>query len=145
MSYALELLTLECLKNQEVDGDEIVIKFNDQVMFHWEDTGYRWAAELKLEDWTNHYDFRMNRLRIKDDKLTFVDAYEDFGFRLTELEGKNVVELWESDEGNFFRGKDDKLGQLVVSEESARDEVQTHDFQAEGAHYRLTYVVQLEG
>jgi hypothetical protein len=143
MPYTLEIIALECLKNQELDGDEIVIKFNDKVMFHWEDTGYRWAAELKLEDWTNFYNFRTNRMATMNGEIE-VEAYKDFGFVLSGLTGNSVIGLWESDEGNFFRGEDDDLGQLTVNEASALNEVQTHDFTGEGAHYRLSYAVVLE-
>ncbi|MEO0561183.1 MAG: hypothetical protein AAF125_03665 [Chloroflexota bacterium] len=143
MSYTLEIIALECLKNQELDGDEIVIKFNDQVMFHWEDTGYRWAAELKLDDWTNFYNFNTNKLRTMNGEV-FVEAYADHGFLLEGLEGENVIGLWESDEGNLFRGQDDDLGQLVINEASASNEMQTHDYTGEGAHYRLTYAVVAE-
>ena len=143
MPYTLEIIALECIKNQEVDGDEIVIKLNDQVMFHWEDTGYRWAAELKLDDWTNFYDFRMNKMRTKAGDVS-VPAYADYGFALPDLQGETVVELWESDEGNLFRRGDDKLGRLVVSEASASDTWQTHEFTDEGAHYVMTYGVVLQ-
>lgn len=143
MAYALEILALECLKNQEVDGDEIVLKLNDKVMFHWEDTGYRWAAELKLEDWTNYYDFRANKLRTMKGDIA-VEAYNDFGFLLRGLTTETAIQLWESDEGNVFRGGDDDLGTLIVSESIASDQVQIHDFKAEGAHYRLAYAVVLE-
>ena len=143
MPYALEILALECLKNQELDGNEIVIKFNDKTMFHWEDTGYRWAAELKLEDWTNYYDFRNNRMRTMAGDVE-VDAYKDFGFLLRGLTGQHKIELWESDEGNVFRGEDDHLGSLVVDESSAANVAQTHDFTGEKTHYRLTYAVVME-
>jgi hypothetical protein len=140
MAYHLELLALQCLKNQEVDGDEIVVKLDGKTIFHWEDTTYRWAAELKLDDWTDYYDFRQNQLRTKAGTIE-VEEYKDFGFLLTNLTEPTVVELWESDEGNLFRGEDDKLGTLVVDEQSASPQAQTHDFTAEGAHYRMTYAV----
>jgi len=140
MTYALEIVALECFKNQEVDGDEIVIKLNDKVLFHWEDTGYRWAAELKLEDWTNFYNFRTNKMRTQAGEIS-VPAYEDYGFVLRGLKGQTQITLWESDEGNIFRGDDDELGTLLVSEASAANEYQTHDFTGEGTHYRLTYAV----
>ncbi len=143
MAYALEIVALECLKNQEVDGDEIVIKLNDKVMFHWEDTGYRWASELKLEDWTNFYNFRTNKMRTQAGEVD-VPAYADYGFVLRGLEGTTQISLWESDEGNVFRGEDDQLGVLSVDESQAAEEYQTHDFTGEGAHYRLTYVVVAE-
>jgi len=143
MPYAMELVALECLKNQELDGDEIVVKLNDRVVFHWEDTGYRWAAELKLEDWTNFYNFQTNMLRTMNGEVE-AEAYADYGFVLRGLEGDTVVGVWESDEGNVFRGEDDDLGQLVINENSASNEFQTHDFTGEGAHYRLTYAVVLE-
>jgi hypothetical protein len=140
MPYTLEIISLECLKNQELDGDEIVIKFNDKVMFHWEDTGYRWAVDLKLEDWTNFYNFRTNKMRTTAGEID-VPAYADFGFAISGLTGKNVVVLWESDEGNLFRGDDDKLGQLVVDESSIADVAQVHEFTDDGAHYRMVYAV----
>ncbi len=140
MAYALEIIALQCLKNQELDGDEIVIKFNEKVMFHWEDTGYRWAAELKLEDWTDYYNFRTNKMRTMEGEIE-VEAYKDYGFVLTDLTDPVSIELWESDEGNVFRGEDDKLGTLTVDENSAADVAQTYDFTGDGAHYRLTYAV----
>ncbi|MEL6149415.1 MAG: hypothetical protein AAFV33_09305 [Chloroflexota bacterium] len=140
MPYALEIMALECLKNQELDGDEIVIRLNDKIMFHWEDTGYRWAAELKLEDWTNYYNFRENKLRTMNGDVQ-PDAYKDFGFVLANLTGPTVIELIESDEGNLFRGEDDELGRLTVDESSAANTAQQYDFTGEGAHYRLTYAV----
>ncbi len=140
MAYHLELLALQCLKNQEVDGDEIVIKLDGKTIFHWEDTDYRWAAELKLDDWTDYYDFRNNLLRTKAGNVE-VEEYKDFGFLLTNLTEPTTVELWESDEGNLFRRDDDKLGTLVVDERSASQQAQTYDFTAEGAHYRLTFAV----
>ncbi|MEM6281518.1 MAG: hypothetical protein AAF787_04935 [Chloroflexota bacterium] len=140
MPYALEIMALECLKNQELDGDEIVIKLNDKIMFHWEDTGYRWAAELKLEDWTNYYNFRENKLRTMNGDVQ-PEAYKDFGFVLANLTGPTVIELIESDERNLFRGGDDELGRLTVDESSAANTAQQYDFTDEGAHYRLTYAV----
>jgi hypothetical protein len=140
MAYMLEIVALECLKNQELDGDEIVIKLNDKVMFHWEDTGYRWAAELKLPDWTNYYDFRTNKMRTSEGEKT-AEAYKDFGFLLQNLTGDTVIGLWESDEGNLFRSGDDDLGHLVLNESHIADYLQSYDFTGEGAHYRLTFAV----
>lgn len=143
MAYAMEIIALECLKNQELDGDEIVLKLNGKVVFHWEDTDYRWAAELKLEDWTNFYNFRTNQMRTKAGVIS-VPAYADYGFVLRGLTEPTVIDLIESDEGNLFRGEDDELGRLVVDETNAAAEAQTHDFTGEGAHYRLTYAVVRE-
>lgn len=140
MPYALEIISLQCLKNQEIDGDEIVMHFNGKVMFHWEDTGHRWAAELKLDEWTDFYDFRNNRMRTKGGEIS-VPAYADYGFFFTPLEGETVIDLVESDEGNLLRGGDDHLGRLVVSEAQIADHAYTVDFTAEDAHYRLTFAV----
>lgn len=140
MAYALEIIALECIKNQELDGDEIIIKFNDKVMFHWEDTGYRWAAELKLEDWTNFYNFRTNKMNTMAGEIE-VDAYKDYGFVLQGIEGQTIIGLWESDEGNLFRGEDDDLGQLHIDESMSSNQAQTYDFTGEGAHYRMTFAV----
>lgn len=143
MAYALEIVALECLKNQEFDGDEIVIQFNDRTIFHWEDTGFRWAAELKLDDWTNFYNFRTNKLRTSAGEVD-VPAYADFGFLVRNLTEPTTITLLESDEGSVFRGGDDVLGRFTVTEENASDQLLSYDFTNEGAHYRMTFAVVRE-
>lgn len=140
MAYALELIALQCFKNQELDGDEIVVKFNGQVIFHWEDTGYRWAAELVLDDFTDFYNFRENVMRTKAGMVP-VPAYADHGFLVSGLTGDTVIELIESDEGNLFRREDDELGKFAVNEGNISNEMFTYDFTGEGAHYRMTFAV----
>lgn len=140
MPYSLEIIALQCIKHQEMDGDEIVVKFNDQIMFHWEDTGYRWASTLVTDDVTDFYNFRTNMMRTKAGDVP-AEAYADYGFLLTGLSGNNTIQLVESDEGSLFRGGDDNLGKLTVSEANIANEMQQADFTGEGAHYRLTFAV----
>ncbi|MFZ4813513.1 MAG: hypothetical protein ACOYL5_03175 [Phototrophicaceae bacterium] len=140
MPYSIEFISLQCLKNQELDGDEIYLKFNDQVVFHWEDTGYHWAAELLIDDLTDYYDFRANLLRTKQGNIA-VGAYADYGFLFSGLEGESRVELWESDEGNVFRGGDDDLGTLRITEANISNEAQQAQFTLQNTHYVLTFGV----
>ena len=137
--YTLRLLKLECLQQQELDGDEVFITIGDRIIWQSERLRLTMVAELRRPEQFNVYDFERGMLHGIKGWVRDV-VYTPSDFELTNLGDSLTLQLWESD--GIFKGGDDMLGQVVVSPLAARSKTNTVvTFSDKDARYRLTYRV----
>lgn len=137
--YTLRLLKLECLQQQEMDGDEIFMTIGDRIVWQSERLRLTMVAELRRKEQFNMYDFERAMLHGVGGWVRDV-VYAPSDFELRHLNEALTLQLWESD--GIFKGGDDMLGQVVVSPLAARARTNTVvTFSDKDARYRLTYRV----
>jgi hypothetical protein len=130
MAYVIQLVALECLRAQEMDGDEIYLKYNGAKI--WQCAPDKMSAVLDHDNFVSHYDFVGGR---KQTKKGWVAYQASTPIEWVES-GEATFQLWEDD----MIG-DDMLGQTPVDATQASGGNISVVFQHEGAHYRLTYRV----
>ena len=136
--YTLNLILLECLEGQELDGDEPYIKLNGERVWSWEKAGRKMQDNLNSEAWTNAFDFRTGKFRTLEGWESSPN-YTAGDFEYTNLTGETILELWESDEGELLRGDDDFLGEIKLTVDNARLNEQVVVFNQSNAMYQLTF------
>ena len=138
MTYTIKLVGLECFKAEEVDGDEIYIKLNGKKV--WEAAPDKMSARPEHDDWVSHYDFEGGR---KQTGVGWVPlaAYNPHEFEFKNQSGDSVLQLWDAD----VLTDDDLLGQTPIDQSQASGGHISVVFQRVGAHYRLTYKVEVDG
>jgi WD40 repeat protein len=139
--FALQLLTLTCVKAQENDGDETYLRLDGQTLWRIEGAGRKMHHNPNRAREVSVFNFKDCTMRGRDGWQS-TDRYTPDDFRITGLTGPVEMELWEED--NFLRGGDDFLGRIEVSPAQAGQGEQSITIEAEGAHYVLTYVVEFE-
>ena len=137
MAYSIKLVGLECLKAEELGGDEIYIKLNDEKV--WESNPDKLGAHFEGSDWVSQYDFTGGRklTRLGWVALTPYNS-EDYVFK--DQAGGSVLQLWETD----TLTRDDLLGQTPIDASQASGGNISVMFQRLGADYRLTYKVEAQ-
>jgi hypothetical protein len=135
--YTLQLILLECLEGQELDGDEPYIKLNNERIWGWDKVGRKMHDSLNSNAWTNAFDFRTGKFRTLDGWEA--SSYEAGAFEYTGLSGETRVELWEADEHEVLRGDDDFLGEIVLTIDNTRMGEQVVVFNQNNAMYQLTF------
>jgi HEAT repeat protein len=141
--YTLRLLKLECLQQQELDGDEVFITIGDHIIWQSERLHLTMVAELRRGEQFNMYDFKRAMLHGVNGWVRDV-VYTPADFELRNLDEALTLQLWESD--GVFKGGDDMLGQVVISPLAAQSKTNTVvTFSDNDARYRLTYRVSEEG
>ncbi len=141
--YTLRLLKLECLQQQEFDGDEVFLTIGDRIVWQSERLRLTMVAELRRKEQFNMYDFEQALLHGVNGWVRDM-VYTPADFKLRHLDEALTLQLWESD--GIFKGGDDMLGQVVVSPLAARAKTNTVvTFSDKDARYRLTYRVVEEG
>lgn len=143
-TYTLNLVLLECLEGQELDGDEPYIKLNGEKIWTWELLGRKMHDSLNAQAWTNAFDFRTGKFRTLQGWEQSPN-YNAGQFEFANLQGETRLELWEADEHEALRGDDDFLGELVLTVDSARIGMQMTVFDQNNALYQLTYRVVANG
>ena len=139
MGFTLHLLTLDCHASQEMDGDEIYMKLNDKIIFSWKGMGRKFSDSIKNSKLVDQYDFRIAKARAVEGMVP--GDYQPSDFVIQTDDASLKIELWESDEGEFMRGEDDFLGEIIVyADEASQNEV-TKVFQRKEVDYQLTYRV----
>ncbi len=139
MGFTLHLMTLDCHASQEMDGDEIYMKLNGEIIFTWKGVGRKFSDSIKNSDLVDQYDFRIAKARAVEGMVA--GDYQPSDFVIQTDDASLKIELWESDEGEFMRGDDDFLGETVVTaEESSQNQV-TKFFKRKEVDYELTYRV----
>ena len=137
MTYTLKLVALECLQAQEIDGDEIYLKLNDQRI--WASDPDKMGAADQPDPLVSQYDFTEGRRQTRQGWLPISD-YQSEQFVFRNQSGDGVLQLWEADPLT----RDDLLGQTPLSEQQAVGGTIAVVFQRSGAHYRLTYQIEIE-
>ena len=138
--YTLRLLSLRCVQSQEADGDEIYLNLNGETIFSWDRIDRKFYHRIKTDKHITAFDFRSCRFTtMQGDEPT--EAYSPDNFIFQNMDAPMVFDLWESDENELFRGDDDHLGHLAISEESIEAGEQLHIFPLDDVEYELRYIV----
>lgn len=138
--YTLRLLSLRCVQSQEADGDEIYLNLNGDTIFSWEKLDRKFYHRIKSDNHITAFDFRTCRFTtMHGDEATSAYTPDDFIFK--NMEAPMTFDLWESDRDEMFRGDDDHLGHVQISEESIEPGEQLHIFPLSDAEYELRYIV----
>ena len=139
--FTVQLVSLECLRGQERDGDEVYIKVDDRTLWDITQLGLRMSHKSKNASTATAFHFRDGAYLTAEGWQVAADYTRD-SLTLTGRTGPVKVQLWEAD--SFLRGGDDLLGEVVIDGEAAQwDEVEC-EFDRGGAHYHLTYSVVAE-
>lgn len=137
MAYTIRLVGLECFRAEEVDGDEIYIKLNGAKV--WEAHPDRMHPAPERDGLVSHFDFVGAR------KLTHAGwipqmPYQPDTYILKDQTGAAVLELWDTD----VLTSHDLLGETPIDANQASGGNISVVFQRSGAHYRLTYKVEVQ-
>ena len=136
MAYTIHVVALECLKSEEVDGDEIYLKCNGAKF--WECAPDKMCAVVDHADFVNHYDFVERRKHTGQGWVALPPSFTPASVSVRVASGGATVQLWEAD----LLSDDDLLGQTPIDETQASGGNISVVFQRHGAHYRLTYRVE---
>lgn len=138
MTYTISLIGLECFKAEEIDGDEIYINLNGAKV--WAAAPDKMSPHPDADDWVSQYDFAGGR---KHSHLGWVPLmpYNPEAFVFKDQSGASVLQLWDAD----VLSSDDLLGQTPIGPSQASGGNISVVFQRVGAHYRLTYKVEVQG
>ncbi|MEQ8676087.1 MAG: hypothetical protein RLP44_31795 [Aggregatilineales bacterium] len=138
--YTLRLLSLRCEQSQEADGDEIYLNLNGDTIFSWEKIERKFYHKIKSDKHITAFDFRSCKFTtMQGDVPTAAYTPDDFIFK--DMDAPIVFDLWESDRDEMFRGDDDHLGQLAISEESIEAGEQLYIFPLDDVEYEFRYIV----
>lgn len=135
MTYTIRLIALECLRAEELDGDEIFIKCNGVKV--WAAHPDRMRAVIEDNNFVNHFDFAEGRKHTREGWLS-LDPFSPDMFAIEVESGSAVLQLWEAD----TLTSDDLFGQTPVDASQASGGSISVMFQRLGANYRLTYRVE---
>lgn len=137
MTYLIRIVALECLMSEEIDGDEIYIKLNGVPI--WEAQPDKMSHLLDQAVSVSSFDFSTGQ-KLTSKGWVLMPAYKPEQFILKGLTGDSVIQIWDAD--NLT--SDDLLGQTPVDASQASGGKISVVFQRLGAHYRLTYQVEVE-
>ncbi len=131
MAYSLQLLALECMQPQELDGDETYLTLDGRQV--WSAGEYRMSRTLAAANRCSQVDFAAGRVLTRDG---WVDVEQE-PMVFPGLAGQVMAQLWDSDSLT----SDDLLGETPISEtDSGRGKISVQ-FTRDGGIYRLTYAV----
>ncbi len=136
MSYTIKLIALECFHAQELDGDEIYIKLDAGKV--WQSLPDRMNHVLDDTGQVSEYDFVGGRKQTSEGWLPLT-LYKPDDFIYADQSSGAVLQLWDAD----ILTSDDLLGQTPVDAAQAAGGNISVVFQHNGAHYRLTYRVEV--
>lgn len=134
-TYVLHLIALECLRAQELDGDEIYLRLNGEEV---------WALDRHAHMSQNPEQARCyNIMDFASGRRQGAAGWEPIpSFAADSLSwsfsGEAVVEIYEAD---TFSG-DDLIGRQHVTGKDADRGLITAHYEREGAHYALSYRVE---
>ncbi len=135
MAYTIHLIALECLKAEELHGDEVFIKCNGVKV--WEAHPDRMRAVIEDNNFVDHFDFVGGRKHNREGWHA-LDPFDPETFTISVESGGVALQLWEAD----TLTSDDFFGQTPVDETQASGGNISVVFQRLGANYRLTYRVE---
>lgn len=136
MAYTIKLIGLECFRAEEVDGDQIYIKLNGAKV--WEAHPDRMLPTPEHDGLVSHYDFAGARKQTHDGWIPLM-PYTPEQFVFEEQTGVAALQLWDAD----ALTSDDLLGETPIDASQASGGNISVVFQRSGAHYRLTYKVEV--
>ena len=137
MTYTLQLVSLECVQAQELNGDEAYLTLNGDKI--WSADREKMSADLSHAHRCSTVDFASGRLLTNEGWIALLTSKRD-AFRFSGLSGVAVLQLWDDD----TLSRDDLLGETPISEtDIGRGQISVV-FTRDGARYRLTYQVDGE-
>ena len=136
MTYTIKLISLECFKAEEIDGDEVYLKLNGAKV--WEASPDKMTPLAVAHDSVRHYDFAGGRKQTGEGWIPLMPYNPDL-FVFKEQLGPAVLQVWDAD----TLTSDDLLGQTPIDETQGGGGNISVVFQRLGAHYRLTYKVEV--
>ncbi len=136
MAYTIRLVGLECFRASEVDGDELYIKLDGAKV--WEAHPEKMTPTPEHDGLVSQYDFVGAR------KLTHTGwiplmPYQPEQYVFKDRSGATVLELWDA---NVLTSHN-LLGETPLDASQASGGNISVVFQRSGAHYRLTYKVEV--
>jgi hypothetical protein len=135
MAYTIRLIALECLRSEELDGDEVYIKCNGAKI--WEAAPDKMHSVIDHDEFVNHFDFAEGRKQTKTGWVA-LQPFKPEAFAVRAERADSVIQLWEAD----LLNPDELLGQTPVDASQASGGSISVVFQRLGANYRLTYRVE---
>ena len=135
MTYTIKLVGLECFKSEEIDGDDIYIKLNDDKV--WAVHPERMSHTADHEHFVSQFDFAGGR-KLTQEGWQMIMPYDPGDYIFKDQSGNSVLQLWEID----LLTKHDLFGQTPIDEAQATGGNISVIFRRQGAHYRLTYKVE---
>ncbi len=136
MAYTIKLVGLDCFTAEELDGDEIYIKLNGEKV--WEAHPDKMSHALAGEHQVSQYDFAQGRKHTQTGWLP-LDSFRPEDFAFQNEDGTSTLQLWDADVGT----RDDLLGETPIDASQASGGNISVVFRRSGAHYRLTYHVEV--
>lgn len=136
MSYTIRLVSLECFKAEEIDGDEIYLKLNGAKV--WAAAPDKMAPIAVDHASVRQFDFVGGRKQTAAGWVPLM-PYSPDNFTFKDQNGTAVIQLWDAD----TLTSDDLLGQTPVDATQGGGGNISVVFQRLGAHYRLTYKVEV--
>jgi hypothetical protein len=137
MAYTIRLVGLECFKPQEIDGDEIYVTLNGEKV--WEARPDTMNSVLERDENVSHFDFAEGR-KLTSDGWVSMPGFQPEQVTFALDVGAAALELWDAD----LLTRDDLLGEAGIDAGQASGGSISLVFQRLGAHYRLTYRVELK-
>ena len=132
--YTVKLLGIKCLAAQELDGDEVCIRFNGSVV--WQSGSWKMHERPSKPDTFNEIDFVKGQGRNRDGWVG-MSNFNAANFIFGGIQGISRFEIWEEDR----RRATDHLGAAPVSVYDAGHGKISIVFNRVGANYMLTYEV----
>jgi hypothetical protein len=137
MPYTLRLLTLECERAQEFDGDEAYLTLNGRKI--WSAGSDKMSSDLSHPHRCSQVDFAGGR-KLTNEGWVNLPSDASYTSVFSGLSGQAVLKLWDDDR----LSPDDLLGETMISEtDIGRGHIAVM-FLREGGRYRLTYQVDEE-
>lgn len=136
--YTVQLLSLRCLEAQEMDGDEVYIRFNGEKIWSAPDPfamHHRPGTARQFDE----FDFVNGRLHDREGWKR-VEPFDASRFVFADQDSASSFQLWEAD----TLTRDDHLGSSRVSASDAGHGNISLVFDRDGARYMLTYRVTPE-
>jgi hypothetical protein len=129
--YSVQLLSLRCLESQELNGDEIELKFNDQTI--WSSGNMKMHPRPTSAQQIKQFDFATGKVYGRNG-WAFATPFTTSAFTFYNLVNETRFELWEQD-------THETLAKSPVSARDAGHGNISIVFARDGARYILTYRV----
>lgn len=144
MAYTLQLISLQCFKAQEGDGDEINFFVNRKRVWSWKTEKRKMHHDMSKrgKTCTDELDFLQARMQIGTQvSITWIPmvAGKLSDFRLEGLEAPAEIGFTEEDDA-LWDMQDDLLGAVYLAEFNPG--TRTHRFNWKNSLYELTYRIE---
>src|SRR5215211_1300671 len=133
MAYTIQIIGLECVTSEEIDGDETYLTLNQRKIWEAHPDKMSHAAHGSV----SQFDFLEGR-KLSQTGWVSIANFQPSSLVFKRLSGETALQLWDAD----TLSPDDLLGETPVDESQASGGNISVVFQRRGAHYRLTYKVE---